>query len=201
MAINFPNFLNAPSPKSPWEGLFENVLKGYKMSQEPAKMREEQSARQLANKLKELEVGHKPKEYELSDKSTELANSLKEKANQYYEQNRDLERRYKESQINKNLKPSSSGSPFTGLVKNYVSTHPNATPEEIQKFADRVAEAQINHTEKGSERIDVLNKTQNKRGLSPISKNMMNYMKFKKVNFLAVIEFSSLKNKQNYKVH
>lgn len=107
MAIQFTDFSRAPlnTQESPLSSIFENVLKGYKMSQEPAKMKQESSARELANSLKKLEVEHKPKEYELTDQHKSLTNSMLSKANEHYEEKYGLERDLKKAQINKANRP------------------------------------------------------------------------------------------------
>ena len=105
MAINYPNFLNAPILDSPGKNLFENVLKGYQISQEPAKMKQEASTRELANKLKELDVEHKPKEYALGDQHKALANSMLEKANSHYEEQYGQEKALREANIKKANQP------------------------------------------------------------------------------------------------
>lgn len=67
MAINFTDFSKAKILDSPAESFFENVLKGYKISQEPGKMADEKKQRELVNSLKEKALAHKDKEYSLSD--------------------------------------------------------------------------------------------------------------------------------------
>lgn len=171
MPLQIIDYTKAPLLDSPAKNIFENILSGYKMSKEPAKMREEQSARELANKLKGLEVEHKPIEYELSDKQKSLANALQSKALEHYEEKFGLDRDLKKAQIQKALRTTTgSRANFNGIVANFVASHPNATQEDIQEFADRALEAQIRHTEQGTERIGVLNETQYNRGLSSISK-------------------------------
>lgn len=108
MPIPFVDFSKIPTQDSAVGHIFENILKGYAMSKEPQKMQEEQSARELANKLRSMEVEHKPKEYELNDKQKSLANSLQAKALEHYEEKFGLERDLKKAQIQKALNPSSS---------------------------------------------------------------------------------------------
>lgn len=171
MAINFTDFSRAPLLDSPAASLLEDVLKGYKIGQEPAKMAEEQKQRVLGNQLKELEVKHKPKEYELSDQEKSLANSLKSKALEHYEEKFGLERDLKKAQIQKALRaPNGTQAKFNGIVANYVASHPHASEQEIQDFADKALKAQLEHMQKGTERIDTLNATQYNRGLTGISK-------------------------------
>ncbi len=74
MAINFTDFSKAPLQESPFDNLLENVLKGYKMSREPAQIKAKEEEQQLTNKqkslanaLSDLALKHKPKEYELAD--------------------------------------------------------------------------------------------------------------------------------------
>lgn len=102
MAINFTDFSRAPILESPVKNMFENALKGYQISQEPAKMQEEQTARQLANKFKQLEVEHKPKEFELDDQGKALANSMKAEALKYLPKQREMSEQLNQSRIDKN---------------------------------------------------------------------------------------------------
>lgn len=73
MGINFTDFTNAkqaepmPITQSPWADVFENVLKGYKIAEEPRKMKREAEQKELANSLQKLALAHKPKEYALAD--------------------------------------------------------------------------------------------------------------------------------------
>ena len=170
MAINFTDFSRAPLLDSPAKSIFEDVLKGYQISQEPAKMREEQSARELANQLRKLEVDHKPKEYELNDQGKSLANALQSKALEHYEEKFGLERDLKKAQIEKALRAPGTEAKLNGMIANYKGTHPDATQEELRIFADKVLMTQLEHMEKGTERTQVLNDTQYNRGLSPVSK-------------------------------
>lgn len=80
MAFQIIDYTKTPFLPSPGQNLFENVLKGYQIAKEPAKMAEEQKQRELANQLKSLEVEHKPTEYALSDKEKTLANAIREQA-------------------------------------------------------------------------------------------------------------------------
>lgn len=142
MAINFTDFSRAPLLDSPAASIFEDVLKGYKMSQEPAKMREEQSARVLANKLKDLEVQHKPKQFELDDRGKALANSMKAKALEHFDEKYALDKQYKQAQIASLTKKGlQSGMNLTGAVKNaeaiYQLEHsPDADPEHVKALKD-----------------------------------------------------------------
>lgn len=148
MAIQFTDFSRAPLLESPWKNAFEDVLKGYQISQEPAKMREEQSARVLANKLKDLEVQHKPKEYELNDKGKELANALHSKALEHYEEKFALEKQLKQAQIQRALQQKVGGSPkANGELANYIVSHPDATQEDIRKAYDEIHGRKAEHEE------------------------------------------------------
>lgn len=166
MAIQFTDFSKAPlnTQESPLTSIFDNVLKGYKMSQEPGKMKQEASARELANQLKKLEVDHKPKEYDLDDKSKEYANALKSKALEHFEEKFNLDKDYKQAQID-NFKSGGgkSGLKLTGDIANYKLIHPDATDEEVRNFADRLFESKIKHTDAGTERSLKLNETQDAR--------------------------------------
>ncbi len=164
MAIQFTDFSKAPLLDSPAKNIFENVLKGYQMEREPTKMKEEQSARELANQLRQLELEHKPKEYKLSDEASVLANALNSKAMEHYEEKFKNEQDYKLAQI-ENLKRGGgkSGLKLTGDIANYKLTHPDATDEDITKFADRLLESKIQHTDSGTARSLKLNETQEER--------------------------------------
>ncbi len=145
MAIQFTDFSSKPLLDLPGKNLFEDVLKGYQISQEPAKMREEQSARELANQLRKLEVEHKPTEYGLNDRQKSLANALSEKALAHKDKEYSLADALKEAQIEK-AKRLGGSVKVNGMVANFVATHPNATQEEITAFADQVAQSQLAHT-------------------------------------------------------
>jgi len=62
MAINFTDFTNAkqaepmPIQESPWANVFENVLKGYKIAEEPRKMKREAEEKELSNSLKKAAI-------------------------------------------------------------------------------------------------------------------------------------------------
>lgn len=101
MAIQFTDFSRAPLQESPFKNILEDVLKGYQISKEPAKMAEEQRQRLLANQLKQLEVEHKPKEYALSDQAKNLANSLQSMALKHKPREYELSDALKEAQIEK----------------------------------------------------------------------------------------------------
>ena len=138
MAINFTDFSRAPLLDSPAASIFEDVLKGYKMSKEPAKMAEEQKQRVLGNQLKELEVKHKPTEYQLSDQGKKLANALHSKALEHYEEKFQLEKQHKQAQIAKlTQKGLNAGMKLNGAVANAEAIYqlkqdPNADPAHIK---------------------------------------------------------------------
>lgn len=148
MAIQFTDFSKAPLIDSPWKNALENVLKGYKMSQEPAKMKQEATARELANGLKDLEFKHKPKEYALNDRKTELANAMSEKANSHYEEKFALERDYKKAQIQKALQTKVGGSvKANGELANFMVSHPDATQDDIRKAYQEIHGSKLAHEE------------------------------------------------------
>lgn len=174
MAIQFTDFSKARLLDSPAATMLEDVLKGYKMGQEPAKMAEEQKQRQLGNQLKQLEVEHKPTEYKLSDQEKGLANALKSKALEHYEEKFALDRDFKKAQIQKALHAgATAGLKPNGVVANakyiYDLKQAGADPELI-KSLDNAFKVGLEHTQKGTERTQVLNETQNKRGLTNIAK-------------------------------
>jgi len=142
MAIQFTDFSSKPILESPFKNMLEDVLKGYKISQEPAKMKQESSARELANSLKKLEVEHKPKEYALNDQGKSLANALHSKALEHYEEKFGLERDLKKAQIQKlTEKGLQSGMKMNGAVANaeaiYQLEHdPNADPEHVKALKE-----------------------------------------------------------------
>jgi ribosomal protein L23 len=148
MAIQFTDFSSKPLLDSPAKTIFEDVLKGYQMSQEPGKMKQEASARELANSLKKLEVEHKPKEYALGDQQKSLANALQSKALEHYEEKFKLEKDYKTAQIQKALQTKVGGSPkANGELANYIVSHPDATQEDIRKAYDEIHGRKAEHEE------------------------------------------------------
>ena len=146
MAIQFTDFSRAPLLDSPAKSIFEDVLKGYQIAKEPAKMREEQSARELANQLRKLEVQHKPKEYALGDQQKSLANALQSKALEHYEEKFGLERDLKKAQIQKALQTKMGGNAkANGELANYMVSHPNASEEDIRKAYEEIHKAKLAH--------------------------------------------------------
>lgn len=146
MAIQFTDFSKAPLLDSPAKTIFEDVLKGYQMSQVPGQMKQEASAKELANSLKKLEVEHKPKEYELSDKQKSLANSLQSKALEHYEEKFKLEKDYKTAQIQKALQQKVGGTPkANGELANYIVSHPDASQEDIRKAYEEIHGKKMEH--------------------------------------------------------
>lgn len=134
MQINYPNFIAAPNEKSPFDDLLENVLKGYKIQQEPEKMRQEGEQRTLANSLKQLELEHKPKEYALGDQEKTLANSLHSKALEHYEENYALEKQLKEANIKKANQPQALKGALAAafqLRNNLNPTDPNFEKDKL----------------------------------------------------------------------
>lgn len=151
MAIPFTDFSRAPLLDSPAKSIFEDVLKGYQISQEPGKMKQEASARDLANKLKQIDIEHKPKEYELDDRGKELANSLKSKANEHYEEKFGLERDLKKAQIDKAKRAGmAAGLSPSGDVKNaefiYQLKQSGADPKHIEVL-EKAFNTGMKHTE------------------------------------------------------
>lgn len=146
MAIQFTDFSRAPLLESPWKNALEDVLKGYKMSQEPAKMKQEATAREQANALRKLELEHKPKEYELSDQQKSLQNALHSKALEHYEEKYALDKQYKEAQIKNLLQKKVGGNPkANGELANFMVSHPNATPEEIRNAYEEIHGKKMEH--------------------------------------------------------
>jgi hypothetical protein len=104
-------------------------------------MRAEQEAK--AEQMKGLTLGNKIKQFELENKPAQL----------------DIERRYKEALIakaNALAKGGSSPAKANGMLANFKSSHPNATPEETQVFADKLLEAQMKHLNSVTNRSDDL---------------------------------------------
>lgn len=146
MAIQFTDFSKAPLLDSPAKTIFEDVLKGYKMSQEPAKMKQEASARELANQLKQLEVEHKPKEYALNDQGKSLANALHSKALEHYDEKYALDRDYKKALIQKALQKNVGGNvKANGELANFMVSHPDATQDEIRAAYEEIHGSKLNH--------------------------------------------------------
>lgn len=112
MPLQIIDYSKAPLLDSPAKTIFEDVLKGYKMEKEPAKMREEQSAKELANQLRKLDLEHKPKEYALNDQHKSLANAMLSKAVEHYEDKYALDRELKKANINKANRPA----PLSGAL-------------------------------------------------------------------------------------
>lgn len=148
MAINFTDFSKAPIQESPWANIFENVLKGYQIAEAPRTMKREAQAKELANSLQKLALEHKPKEYALSDA-------------------------LKQAQIEKARRPAGIGGTAlkaNGKLANFIVSHPNATQEEITKFADTLSEAELKHLNQTTSRSQVLNETQHTRDAPQIVK-------------------------------
>ena len=102
MAINNWNNFIAAGTQEPWyANVFENALKGYKMQQEPGKMAQEKEQRELVNKLKNLEVEHKPTEYALNDQGKSLANALHAEALKYLPKQRQMAEELNAANISK----------------------------------------------------------------------------------------------------
>lgn len=184
MAIPFTDFSRAPLLESPWKNAFEDVLKGYKMSQEPAKMREEQSARQLANKLKELDVEHKPKEYELNDQGKSLANALQSKALEHYDERFGLEKRLKQAQINKANRPEQLKGALAQAMQLRNSLNPSSPNYErdlkdvnqyINKLGTSSKGIQVSTTPEGGVEVSIGGQGQlaNTLGLPPLPKGQV----------------------------
>lgn len=67
MAItNWVDYSKAPLIDAPGKDLFEDVLKGYKIAKEPAKMEQDSKAKELANALHAKALEHKDEEWELN---------------------------------------------------------------------------------------------------------------------------------------
>lgn len=175
MAINFTDFSSKPLLDSPAASIFENVLKGYKMEQEPGKMKQEASARELANQLKDLEVKHKPKEYALTDQGKSLANAMKSKALEHYEEKFQMGRDLNKARIDKlnNKSPTSLVKP-NGKVANIAWVKdqlkdPNIDPEYANQLKTALKDEQ-EHLETTTARGQKLNDTQYKRDATPVTK-------------------------------
>lgn len=146
MAIQFTDFSKAPLLDSPAKNIFEDVLKGYQMEREPAKMKQEATAKDLANQLKKLEVEHKPKEYALGDQEKGLANALKSKALEHYEEKFGLERDLKKAQIQKALQKNVGGNAkANGELANFIVANPGATQEDIKKAYEEIHGKKMEH--------------------------------------------------------
>lgn len=138
MAIQFTDFSRAPLIDSPWKDALENVLKGYKMGQEPARMKQEAQKNAIANEAKRLEVEHKPKEYELNDKQMELVNSLKSKANEHYEERFKMAKDLNEANIQKANRPAGVQGAFAQALKFRDNLDPNSpTYTSDKELADK----------------------------------------------------------------
>lgn len=146
MAINFTDFSSKHLLDSPAKSIFEDILKGYKIQQEPGNMKREATAKELANQLKDLEVKHKPKEYALTDQGKSLQNSLHSKALEHYDERFGLERDLKKAQIQKALQTKVGGSvKANGELANYMVSHPDATQEDVRKAYDEIHNSKLSH--------------------------------------------------------
>lgn len=175
MAINFTDFSKLPIQGNAAANIFEDILKGYKMQQEPAKMAEEQKQRKLTTGLKELEFKHKPTEYKLSDTQKELANALQSKALEHYEEKLQMARDLNSARINKlnNKSPTSVIKP-NGKVANIAWVKeqlkdPNIDPEYAAQLK-KALEDEREHLETTTARGQKLNETQYKRDSTPVTK-------------------------------
>ena len=115
MAItNWNNFI-AAGVQQPWYATaLEDALKGYKMQREPRKIADEEKKNQLANEMKKLELDAKPGQL-------------------------DVEKRYKEALISKANALAKGGGTVgkpSGDFNNFMIAHPDATPEDKQKWFD-----------------------------------------------------------------
>ena len=63
MPVNLPNFLQADTQRSPFEGLLESAIEGYKASRLPKQLRQEEEQRDLANRL----LGHQGRNFEIQN--------------------------------------------------------------------------------------------------------------------------------------
>ncbi len=170
MAIQFTDFSRAPlnTQESPLSSVFENILKGYKMSQEPAKMKQEATQRELANKLKGLEVEHKPKEYALGDQQKSLANALQSKALEHYEEKFQMSRDLNKARIDKlNNKATTDIVKPNGKVANIAWVKkqledPNIDPQYAAQLQQALKDEQ-EKTEASTDRSKILNATQDQR--------------------------------------
>jgi len=109
-------------------------------------MKQEATAKELANSLKKLEVEHKPKEYALGDQEKGLSNALKSKALEHYEEKFKLEKDYKTAQIQKALQQKVGGTPkANGELANYIVSHPDASQEDIRKAYEEIHGKKMEH--------------------------------------------------------
>lgn len=83
MAVNLPNFLSANTPESPFSGLLENAIAGYKASRLPNQMRQQEEYQRLANVLlghqgvnEEIKSRYLPREYEANIGHTNAVTGL-----------------------------------------------------------------------------------------------------------------------------
>lgn len=146
MAINFTDFSRAPIQESPWANALENAFKGYQLSQMPRQMADEAQKRKLANAMSQLKLDQEPARFE------------KEQA-------------YKEALINKARNTPAGGTlKPSGELANYIYSHPNASQDEIKEVAEKLYKSALEKRQQSSERMKTLNKTQELRGSSPVSK-------------------------------
>ena len=157
MAINLPDFTRAPLIDNVPD-FFGEALKGYKASQEPKKMAQEQEQRELLNKGKKFDVEHQQEKF-------------------------DIEKQYKEALMAKARQLAKGGANRVnpnGTVANeeYIwnQKHPQGTPltpeEQIEhnKLLQDAFEAELEGKKERTNRTKVLNDTQENRAKrSPVA--------------------------------
>lgn len=128
MAVQFTNFLNAPSTApdlSEVGNLFQNAFQGYKIAKAPEQMERQAQKEQLANALAQLQVQHAPKEMSLRDQLLQ-------------------------EQINKARQPTYAGDPLAKALE--MQKAYKGTPQEEQ--INRYVESIINQNEMKKQNMD-----------------------------------------------
>jgi hypothetical protein len=143
MAINFTDFSRAPILQNKFAeslgNLFENFAQGQQIGALPQKLRDEAKQRELANKMKTLELEQAPEKF-------------------------DLEKRYKEALKQKALQMI-GGRELTpvGELRNFVYANPQATKEEIRQKNSELQNLYQAGKKASAEHIDKLTNTQDRR--------------------------------------
>lgn len=147
MALQTFNWANLPVQESPYGNLIEDIFKGYQIGRAPEQMNEEQLKRQLANKLSQMEVEHKPTEYALSDQQKRLAAAIQSEALKYLPKQRALDEEYKRAQIEKLKNPFRTQLKPSGELANWIFSHPDATQDQIKEIGEKLFNSNLKKQE------------------------------------------------------
>lgn len=177
MAIQFTDFSSKPLLDAPGKDIFEDILKGYQMGKEPANMKRDADAKDLANKLKQLDVEHKPKQYDLDDKAKDFANQLQKAAISRLPKKYAMEEALNDARIKKLngnnltnvLKPNGKVANIAWVKKELERDDVDPQSEYAQSLKNELRIEQ-EQQQTGNERRVILNASQHKRDSTPITK-------------------------------